>query len=70
MILFAISLPDVGAEGSENIFYSCFLTLCEVKQIEFSSLQRSILQSHIVDKNRVEKLKEVLAGAYGGYNND
>ena len=38
--------------------------------MELSSLQRNILESHIVDKNRVQKLKEILVEVYGGYDND
>ena len=64
MILFAFTLPKVNGENSENIFYSCFLAFCQIKQLFLTEVQRNVIKSQIVEKEKIERLKMTIVQAY------
>ena len=57
MLDLAMTLPEITCQTSENMFYSSFLALCQIKGIEFEELQNNIIESQISDLNTVLALK-------------
>jgi hypothetical protein len=61
---FVLTIPQVGCQSSESIFYASFLALCQIKEANLSEFQRRIVASHITDLNNVSEIKDIIVAAY------
>ena len=64
VITLALTIPDLSSYSAEDLFYGSFVALCEIKNLQLTSLQEKVLISHILNLDIVSGISKSMVQVY------